>query len=306
MLDRSRPYDLAVSFAGAQRPLAEGFVRACEALGLDVFYDKNVTTQMWGRNFIYEFRRVYGGQHARYVVPFLSKEYLAGPYPMDEFNAAVVHSLERGHDPYLLPITVGGVRIPENLLSSSIAYLRAEDHAVEELARITAERVAAHGTAPTPPASSAARPIRLPTIAAAAFSEHVVLESALARIGELFQEAAPKLVPFGYACRVHVTNVLVQVHLEERGSNGYGLRVRLADTVRGGRLDMSFGRLAHSHNGINAHATAVWDARTAEKMLRFDDYSAHGQQQLLSAEDLFEVLWHKIIDYIERTHDRRA
>src|SRR5689334_2386433 len=116
MLHRKQQFDLAVSFAGAQRPLAERFARACESLSLSVFYDRNVTEEMWGHDFIQQFRRVYGGELARYVVSFLSAEYFAGPYPMDEFDSANTYAIQRRDDPFLLPVTVGDVQIPENLM----------------------------------------------------------------------------------------------------------------------------------------------------------------------------------------------
>jgi hypothetical protein len=51
-------FDLAVSFAGAQRAQVEAVVRACQASGLRVFYDADHTVEFWGRNFIYEMRKV--------------------------------------------------------------------------------------------------------------------------------------------------------------------------------------------------------------------------------------------------------
>jgi len=108
-------YDLAVSFAAEQRPYVECVVRACEACGLRVFYDRNKTVDFWGRNFIREFRAIYGGTQVRYFVPFLSSDYLTRPYPMDEFNAAILQALERSDDDYILPVMMGSVQVPANL-----------------------------------------------------------------------------------------------------------------------------------------------------------------------------------------------
>ena len=47
-------YDLAVSFAGEHRTYVERTVRACEALGLHVFYDRDKNNEWWGKNFIRE------------------------------------------------------------------------------------------------------------------------------------------------------------------------------------------------------------------------------------------------------------
>lgn len=58
-------YDIAVSFADAQRPVVEPIVRACQGLGLTVFYDKDSTAELWGRNFVYDMRTVYSGARVR-------------------------------------------------------------------------------------------------------------------------------------------------------------------------------------------------------------------------------------------------
>lgn len=134
-------YDVAVSFAGAQRAYVEQFVEACRQRGLAVFYDRDMAVAYWGRNFIYEFRRVYGGSAARFVMPFLSAEYLATPYPQDEFAAAVEQVFRREGQTYLLPVVVGDVAIPPELLSPAIGWLRADDHTPAQLAEMTVQRL---------------------------------------------------------------------------------------------------------------------------------------------------------------------
>ncbi|HEX3783229.1 MAG TPA: TIR domain-containing protein [Pseudonocardiaceae bacterium] len=143
MTEGDHTYDVAVSFAGAQRPYVERVVKACEAVGLRVFYDRNETVQLWGHNVIPELRKVYGGIATRYVIPFLSREYLAGPYPMDEFYAAMRAAIERT-DGYLLPLLMDDdTVVPPELLDPAIIYLRAKDYSPEDLAGIIAEKVRA-------------------------------------------------------------------------------------------------------------------------------------------------------------------
>lgn len=145
-------YDVAVSFAGAQREYVERVVRACEARGLRVFYDLNKTVDFWGRNLIYEMRAIYGGNQARYVVVFLSAEYLASAYPMDEFDFSTSRALARRDAGYILPILIGEVEIPERFLNPAVGYLRADAYTVDGLADVIAYRVRAS----FPPAEDAA------------------------------------------------------------------------------------------------------------------------------------------------------
>ncbi len=65
---QDRNYDLAVSFAGEHRDYVEDTVRACADMGLRVFYDRDMSNEWWGKNFIREQRKVYGSQ-TRYFVP---------------------------------------------------------------------------------------------------------------------------------------------------------------------------------------------------------------------------------------------
>lgn len=156
MVSQRYEFDVAVSFAGAQRDYVERFVEACEELGMTVFYDRKMTVQFWGRNLIYEFREVYGGEKARYVVPFISADYLSGSYPLDEFTAAVEQGLHRRGE-YLLPVTMGGVTIPRKLLSPAIGYLSADHMTPVELAEALRERLGMAEPA-RPAAPRSARP----------------------------------------------------------------------------------------------------------------------------------------------------
>src|ERR1700722_1185506 len=105
MPNESHEYDLAFSFAGEHRPYVERTKAACEALGLKVFYDKDVTNDWWGKNFIREQRKIYG-KRALYFVPFISDEYFLKPIPSDEFDTAIWESVQRQNE-YILPVLIG-------------------------------------------------------------------------------------------------------------------------------------------------------------------------------------------------------
>lgn len=128
----ARIYDIAVSFAAEQRDYVEQTVAAAKGLALHVFYDRDMTHQWWGRNFVTEQRKVYG-QRTLHFVPFISAEYLLRPYPRDEFSYAMLASVNRGDD-YILPVLVGEVRIPPEMLHPHIGYLRADEVTPDKLA----------------------------------------------------------------------------------------------------------------------------------------------------------------------------
>ncbi|MEO6087700.1 MAG: toll/interleukin-1 receptor domain-containing protein [Umezawaea sp.] len=300
MTEDTQTFDIAVSFAGAQRHLVEPVVRACERLGLRVFYDKDLTVEFWGRNFIYSMREVYGGARARYFVPFFSQEYLASAYPMDEFNTAVVRAIEIAADSYILPIVVGSVEIPATVLSPAIGYLRLEDYTADRLAEVIAKRVgAAHERHQEARQAEDVLQIRLPRLPTADFSTYETLEKALVRVGELFQQAADQLMPFGMRCLVRKFDSEVNVRVERLGSPVCGLALRFDNSFSDDRLVMAFAWPRITGDAVNGWITAAWDPPARRSALRFVDMGT--REVVVTADELFHLLWAKIVDYLEQT-----
>jgi hypothetical protein len=100
-----------------------------------------MTHEWWGRYFVAELRRIYG-QRTLHFVPFISAEYLTKPYPRDEFSYAMIVSVRRGDD-YILPVLIGDVAVPPEMLHPHIGYLRAEDHTPSQLAAALRRKVSA-------------------------------------------------------------------------------------------------------------------------------------------------------------------
>lgn len=137
-------YDLAFSFAGEDRPYVERTRTACVDLGLSVMYDRDLTVAWWGENFIAAQRRIYG-QRTRFFVPFISKHYFRKPIPADEFAAAMWKDVRLGGG-YILPVLIGGVNPPADLLHPHVGYLRAERYTPKRLAAAMRDKV--HGQEP--------------------------------------------------------------------------------------------------------------------------------------------------------------
>lgn len=125
-------YDLAFSFAGADRDYVRDTKRECEALGLRVMFDEDMSNEWWGRSFVTEQRRIYGSE-TRFFVPFISDEYFRRPIPSDEFATAMWRDVSQGGG-YILPVLIGDVRVPGHQLSPQVHVLHAEDYEPDELA----------------------------------------------------------------------------------------------------------------------------------------------------------------------------
>ena len=303
-----KAYDLAVSFAGEHRSYVEQTVAACKKLGLRVFYDRDMRNEWWGKSFIREQRKVYGAR-TRYFVPFISTEYLAKPIPMDEFSSAMMTAVKQG-DGYVLPVLIGDVQVPADLLHPHIHYLRAEDYSPDQLAEQLKARV--KGAAATGQDArdigevvQEALELRLPKVVPSDFSKYQELESAFEYLGSQFQAAAPQLRAKGFICTVNRTHDRLSIRIEQRGETVYALDIEKGGSWGDDKLTFGVGHHRGSGSGINGWAEPYYDKQAERPKLRLTDFSvlssmgSSGSREL-TAQELFQALWDRIIDQLER------
>ena len=85
-------WDVALSFAGAQRDYVEQVAEALQARGVRCFYDADEQIDLWGKYLAEELPVIYGEQAAAVVV-FISAEYAARDWTRHERRAALVRAL---------------------------------------------------------------------------------------------------------------------------------------------------------------------------------------------------------------------
>jgi len=113
-------FDVAISFAGRERKLAEDLAIRVKAAGFQVFYDEFFPEELWGKNLGEFFHEIYS-KRSRYCVIFVSKDYLKGEWTVHERRSAQERMLkERGND-YILPIKMEDLELPG--LPSATGYL---------------------------------------------------------------------------------------------------------------------------------------------------------------------------------------
>lgn len=307
MAEADHEYDVAVSFSGKQRHYVERVVRSCQERGVKVFYDEDETVRLWGTNVIPQLRRVYGGVAARYVVPFLSRDYLDGQYPMDEFWAAMRADVERGGG-YILPVLMDDEKVPPEILDPAVIYIRASGKRPEQLAEMIAEKVGAARRRRQQPrdvsqvVEDAVR-VRLPRITPTSYSAQATLDAALNRVGELFKQKVGELENFGFHCNVRLSDTAVKVLVEERGKPVCELVLRDGGGVWSGQLILSFAWPRVHGDSANGFVSAKWDSHAGQAKLALNDLSLLGgksSEVLLTNEELFVVLWEKIVSFIEQ------
>jgi hypothetical protein len=105
-LELPQTFDVALSFAGPQRPLAETLAKKVTDAGFVPFYDDFYPEHLWGKNLVEFFDGIYRTR-SRYCVMLISEDYLNREWTILERQSAQARALkEKGQD-YILPIQVG-------------------------------------------------------------------------------------------------------------------------------------------------------------------------------------------------------
>lgn len=104
-------FDVAISFAGAERAWAEQLAELVRNEGYEVFCDTDYEEQLWGKDLIVFFDEIYR-KRSRYCVIFISQEYKDRMWTNHERKSAQSRALEeRGHE-YILPVRVDDTDLP--------------------------------------------------------------------------------------------------------------------------------------------------------------------------------------------------
>jgi antitoxin (DNA-binding transcriptional repressor) of toxin-antitoxin stability system len=113
-----RRWDVALSFAGAQRDYVEQVAEALQARRVRCFYDADEQIDLWGKYLAEELPVIYGEQAAAVVV-FVSAEYAARDWTRLERRAALNRAVRERRE-YVLPARFDDTPLP-GLLSDMVA-----------------------------------------------------------------------------------------------------------------------------------------------------------------------------------------
>ncbi len=98
----SRRFQVAISFAGAQRDYAEALTNALQARGVAIFYDNLFRHELLGENLSEKFHDVFSDQ-SDYVVMLISKDYVERVWPRYEGRIALNRAMNQ-EGAYILPM----------------------------------------------------------------------------------------------------------------------------------------------------------------------------------------------------------
>jgi len=137
-------WDVALSFAGAQRDYVEQVAAALKARGVRCFYDADEQIDLWGKYLAEELPAIYGEQAAA-VVMFVSAEYAAREWTRVERRTALARAV-RERQEYVLPARFDDTPLPG--LPSDMVAVDLRTRSPQQFAAVIADKLAALAAVP--------------------------------------------------------------------------------------------------------------------------------------------------------------
>jgi len=131
-------FDVAISFAGTERKYAKQLAELISASGFKVFYDDFYPEQLWGKDLVAFFDRIYR-KASKYCVMFISAEYENRIWTTHERRSAQARALHEKGREYILPIRVDQTELEG--LQPTIGYLPLDQYSIEQIAELLIKKL---------------------------------------------------------------------------------------------------------------------------------------------------------------------
>jgi hypothetical protein len=146
-------WDVALSFAGAQRDYVDQVTQALKARGVRCFYDADEEIDLWGKYLAEELPAIYGEQAAAVVI-FVSAEYAARDWTRHERRAALGRAVRERRE-YVLPARFDDTPLPG--LLPDLSYVDLRGRTPQQFAGMIAAKLASLGIRPSSSPGEAGR-----------------------------------------------------------------------------------------------------------------------------------------------------
>ena len=133
-----KSFDIAISFAGEDRRLAQELAHLLKEEGLLVFYDDDEQAQLLGENLTEYLSTIYKNE-ASYCVVLVSENYVRKRWSRYEWRAAQARAFEEFDQAYILPVRIDDAELPG--LHSTVGYLSLGSKTIREIASLIKEKV---------------------------------------------------------------------------------------------------------------------------------------------------------------------
>jgi len=130
-------YDVAISFAGEDRNIAQQLADELIKKNIRVFYDDFEKADLWGKNLYEHLSQIYTDA-ARYCVMLLSKNYSEKSWTNLERQSAQARAFREKNE-YILPIRLDDTEIPG--IPETIGYVSLKKTSINEIAELISRKL---------------------------------------------------------------------------------------------------------------------------------------------------------------------
>jgi hypothetical protein len=137
--EESFKYDVAISFAGEDRQVAEEIANALVARNVRVFYDQFEKSSLWGKDLFTHLAEVYGNT-SRYCLMLVSEHYVSKEWTNHERKSAQDRSVGQRIE-YILPVRLDDAIVPG--LHTTIGFIDLRTTSINELVDLIVAKLGA-------------------------------------------------------------------------------------------------------------------------------------------------------------------
>ncbi len=131
-------FDFALSFAGEDRTIVDSIANKLIEKKIKVFYDNFFKADLLGKDLSEHFKKTYGGNKSRFVVIFISKNYILKDWTNFEFEIAKEEEKTRKVE-YILPVRLDNTIFQG--MSRNKAYINYNKEGLEGTVNILSEKL---------------------------------------------------------------------------------------------------------------------------------------------------------------------
>jgi len=130
-------YDVALSFAGEDRAVAETLASLLRQDGVRVFYDLYEQAQLWGKDLYQHLTSVYRDK-AQYCIVFASRPYAEKLWPRHELRQAQARAFQENRE-YLLLLRLDDTELPG--VNATVGYVDLRKHDIQRVRQLVLAKV---------------------------------------------------------------------------------------------------------------------------------------------------------------------
>lgn len=299
MDNQSGIYEVALSYAGEQREYVRQVAERLQAAQVSVFFDDFEQANLWGQDLAVHFDTVYR-TGARFVVPFVSKEYASKVWPQHEFKSALAKAVE-AKATYILPVRFDHTDLPG--LRPTIHYLDATQPSPGEVAVAILSKLGKGAVPKTEPPPLAER---RPKLVPSGFNPYAEGERALQHLRDELPRRAHELEGRGFGVHAQDRGGRFTLRIMRSGEPIYGLDIWIGGEWGDNTICFATGtRGMGTSGGINAHGAIEWDRDRGLPVVKLQNLSLLPQmahEYRLTPEELADEIWNALCLHLEQDY----